>query len=87
MNYEQDKEFSHILEGMDLNKILDASLDDSPELLSVAWSLTTEVHKVEGLAPLQGCNGVLHSEEGSCQEALLFIFTIFVLELQLPRGK
>ena len=40
MNYKQDKEFSCILEGMDLNEILDALLDESPELLGVVGSLT-----------------------------------------------
>ena len=41
MNYEQDEEFSRILEGMDLNKILDASINKLPELLGIVGSLTT----------------------------------------------
>ena len=41
--YEQDEEFGRILEGMDLNEVLDASLDESPELLGVVGSLTVNV--------------------------------------------
>ena len=35
MNHKQDKQFSRILEGTDLEEILDASPDELPELLGI----------------------------------------------------
>ena len=56
MNYEHNEDFSCILEGTDLNKILDASPKDTPELLGVIRSLRTEPCNAEWLAPMEGRN-------------------------------
>ena len=59
---------------MDLEEIVDASPEESPELVGVTKSPTIEQCNTEGLAPLVGSNRVLRSEGGSCQE-LSFLFS------------
>ena len=75
MNHERDEEFCRILDGMDLEEILNASPNESPELLGVVGSPTIEPCNAEGLATL-GEAIEYCIQRRILPGALLFIFTV-----------
>ena len=74
-----------MVEGMDLNEILDDS-STSRQNCWVSSGLSTEPRKAEGAGTPGGKQWSTVLGGGLLPGALLFIFTIFVLEPQLLRG-